>query len=430
MPDYPGKLLELKGIEHISNDHYLHIRLHHQQDFDILWKVDEFTADNIKTIFKEDSPYRYRLSFSKSKETQQDQYLGILTQTFRDKSEQFFFSCSLEYMDDLNHIRKCENIVDLNETRFRNIDLSPLKNAALGEKQVATPKIPRKRNYKIAYYSIALFALVGLIFWKQFLPIGSKASINEEVSAQSADPIELSTFEEDPADISPKEDRLEETEDLDTDMVEDEVIEEIEEIYVDKDIPFLELEKLKTYEIPKGMVAITFDDGPSIYSKRIVDTLNEYQIGATFFTIGRNVKKYPDELKYIHDNGYSIGSHTMNHVNLAKSSQDKQEEEVNSSMDLLREITGVDHILIRPPYGSFNKGFERLIEENQYKIVLWNNDPEDWKVQNADKIFHHIKNTRSSGAIILLHETKPVADALPRIIEYLQGLELEIVSLK
>lgn len=429
MPDYPGKLLELKGVEYISENYYLHIRLHHRQDFDLLWKVDNSTADNIKSIFKSDSRYRYRISFSKPTKPVENQFLGILTQTFRDESEQFFFMCSEEYMTNLNHIRNCENIGNLNEKVFSNLDLSPLKNPALDEQHTSDDE-PVKRNYKIAYYSIAILTLIGLLSWRYFFPMESKASFNEEASAQSAhateqsDPeieLEIETEEKQPEIIDAEvgEDLAEETQD-----------DENPSDNMDIALPNWELEKLKSYEVPKGMVALTFDDGPSIYSKKIVDILNEYEIGGTFFAIGRNVKKYPDELKYIYDNGYSIGSHTMNHVNLANASQDKLTEEVYTSMELLKEITGTEPVLFRPPYGSYNKKFEKLIEDNQYKIVLWNNDPEDWKVQNADKILQHIKNTKTSGAIILLHETKPVTDALPRIIEYLQGLDLEIVSLK
>ena len=96
----------------------------------------------------------------------------------------------------------------------------------------------------------------------------------------------------------------------------------------------------------------------------------------------------------------------------------------------MEEIIDEDVLLFRPPYGSYNKQLVDLAIEHEYKIVLWNNDPEDWKTRNPNKIFESIKNSNTSGAIILLHESQAVVDSLPKIIEYLQEQDLEIVNLK
>lgn len=77
-----------------------------------------------------------------------------------------------------------------------------------------------------------------------------------------------------------------------------------------------------------------------------------------------------------------------------------------------------------------NQNVKDLANQYGYKIILWNNDPEDWRNKDADAIVNHIKNTDISGSIILLHESQAVIDALPRIINYLKEQNLEIVSLK
>ncbi len=195
-------------------------------------------------------------------------------------------------------------------------------------------------------------------------------------------------------------------------------------------IPFIELDETITYSIEDGTVALTFDDGPSQYSMEIVDMLKKYEVGGTFFFIGQNIKKYPEHVKYVQSNGYSIGSHSLNHIDMPTTSYANQEKELVQSIELLEEITNEEVTLFRPPYGSFNKHIKDLIHENQYKMVLWNNDPEDWKTRDADKIFDDIQNSQISGSIILLHESQAVVDALPRIIEYLQQLDLKIVNLK
>ncbi len=120
----------------------------------------------------------------------------------------------------------------------------------------------------------------------------------------------------------------------------------------------------------------------------------------------------------------------MNHMNISTLSYDKQKNELIESIELLEEITGKKITLFRPPYGSLNKQMKDLVYEQQYKIVLWDNDPKDWKTRDADKIFNSIQNSNVSGSIILLHESQATIDALPRIIEYLQQLNLEIITLQ
>jgi peptidoglycan/xylan/chitin deacetylase (PgdA/CDA1 family) len=189
----------------------------------------------------------------------------------------------------------------------------------------------------------------------------------------------------------------------------------------------VEVEDLVTYSLQKGKVALTFDDGPSTQTVQIVDTLKEYGVGGTFFFVGQNVEKYPEHLLYTKLNGYSIASHSINHPDLRNLSTENQRYEVIGSIDLIEEIIEEEVTLFRPPYGAYDKRVMSLMEESNCKIVLWDNDPKDWESRNADSIFQHIQNTNVDGSIILFHETIATLEALPRIIEYLQSLDLEIV---
>ncbi|MNM93967.1 Peptidoglycan-N-acetylglucosamine deacetylase [compost metagenome] len=184
-----------------------------------------------------------------------------------------------------------------------------------------------------------------------------------------------------------------------------------------------------TYSIPKGRVALTFDDGPSKYTKDIVDILKEHEIGGTFFFVGKNVGHYSDSVKYVHNNGYSIGNHSMNHRNLVKLSNEKQEYEILDSNKLLEELIQEKVVLFRPPYGSKNAVTKEILIKNDKKMVLWNTDPEDWKSRDANAIYQAIAKSKVNGSIILLHESQATIDALPKIIKYLQSKQLEIVNL-
>jgi len=64
------------------------------------------------------------------------------------------------------------------------------------------------------------------------------------------------------------------------------------------------------------------------------------------------------------------------------------------------------------------------------RIFFWNRDTEDWKTKNSSKILNYVVTSKSSGSIILLHESHEVVDTLPKIIEHLQAQELQIVNLK
>lgn len=192
----------------------------------------------------------------------------------------------------------------------------------------------------------------------------------------------------------------------------------------------LELENDLTYSIPEGHVALTFDDGPSKYSVQIIDTLKQHGVGATFFYIGYNVVKYPDVVRHAYSNGFSIGSHSMNHVKMSKVSYGKQVEELLQSTKAIEEITNEKVSLFRPPYGAMNEQTKQMLHNYQSKMIMWNKDPKDWKTKDPEKIFHYISNSEASGSIILLHESQAVIDVLPRIIEHLKAQNLNVVGLK
>ncbi len=120
----------------------------------------------------------------------------------------------------------------------------------------------------------------------------------------------------------------------------------------------------------------------------------------------------------------------MTHPNLASLTYNDQIAEIQQSTKVIEEIINDEVILFRPPYEAFNEETEKIIQENNYKMILWNQDPEDWKTRDADKIYHYIQNIDASGSIILLHESQAVIDALPRILEHLNKQGLKIVNLK
>lgn len=418
MTVYHGKLLELKAIKKVSQKIFLQVRLSCKENLDIYLEIDEFTSKNISINIEGNKNYKYRLSFNNYFDTARKQYISTLTRTYLNHSDNISFSCSEEYINMLASIKDIQDISDLDKLSFisRNLESIDGKQEQLELTQDIKSKVNIQKPLRLILLSLGA---IFIIFFSYLNIISSnETNIHKKVLAES---IKLGN------EVNTKED---ESLDL-TDYILDKDSMSSEDIFLNQsNINFIELDETITYSLPKGNVALTFDDGPSQYTTEIADVLKKYGIGGTFFFTGKNAERYPDSVKYVQSNGYSIGSHSINHLNMPTLSYTDQEIELLQSIELLKKITNVEITLFRPPYGSFNEHIKDLINGNKYKMVLWNNDPKDWKTRNADRILDDIQSSDVSGSIILLHESQAVIDALPNIIEYLQQFDLEIVNLK
>lgn len=178
-------------------------------------------------------------------------------------------------------------------------------------------------------------------------------------------------------------------------------------------------------------VAITFDDGPYLLTEKYIEILKAYDIRATFFLIGVQVEKYPDDAKMIIDNGYEIGIHSYNHKKLTNMSIDSIETDLIKSLETIEKIARETDIrFFRPPFGSFNDSVIETAKKHNLTTVLWCVDPQDWQKDDSEQIARHVIEKANNGAIILLHEGRQgTLEALPRIIEGLWKKGFEIVSL-
>ena len=160
----------------------------------------------------------------------------------------------------------------------------------------------------------------------------------------------------------------------------------------DKD---LEMEEVKK-------IAITFDDGPHpSYTAQLLDGLKERGIQATFFVTGEHAELHPDIIERMFNEGHLIGNHTYSHIQLTKSNRDKFRDELIKTNEILKEITGEEIQYVRPPYGSWDKSFEK--ELNMFP-VLWTVDPLDWSSRNVGRITEKIVSKTGENDIILMHD--------------------------
>lgn len=149
-------------------------------------------------------------------------------------------------------------------------------------------------------------------------------------------------------------------------------------------------------------IAITFDDGPHpSYTEQLLDGLKERGIHATFFVTGEHAELHPDIIKRMQEEGHLIGNHTYSHIQFTRGNREKFKEELVKTNEIIKEITGEDVQFVRPPYGSWDKNFEK--ELNMFP-VLWNVDPLDWCSGNVSCIVERIVSKAGENDIILMHD--------------------------
>lgn len=178
-------------------------------------------------------------------------------------------------------------------------------------------------------------------------------------------------------------------------------------------------------EVPK--IALTFDDGPSKeWTALLLDGLRERNVKATFFLIGENAKACPDLVRRMAEEGHLIGNHTYHHVELTQISEDEARVELNSTSDLIEEITGERPEYMRPPFGSWQRSLEAEIP---MLPVLWSIDPLDWTTENTDEIVNQVVTEAEENDIILLHDCyKSSVEAGLRIVDILQKEGFQFVT--
>lgn len=184
----------------------------------------------------------------------------------------------------------------------------------------------------------------------------------------------------------------------------------------------------KVIDPTKPVVALTFDDGPSKYTKEIIDILKEYDANATFFVLGNKVKLYQETIRQSIANGNEIGNHSYNHKQLTKLSVSELKEQIDKTQDILKQYTGYTPRLLRPTYGAIN---QKVRSNTDLSIVLWNIDPKDWKIKDSETIANNVLTKVSDRDIILMHDTKKrtveaVKIIVPALIE--QGYQLVTIS--
>lgn len=171
----------------------------------------------------------------------------------------------------------------------------------------------------------------------------------------------------------------------------------------------IEMGEIKEITDPKEkykdskLLALTFDDGPSDYTNRLLDILKAKGIKATFFALGSRADYYPNIIRREAEEGHEVESHTYTHRNLSTISAGEVSSEVNSAAQSICNALGKQDCTsyVRPPYGAVNSTVRSVIKE---PLIGWSVDSLDWWSRDAEQVRAEVLSHVFDGAIVLMHD--------------------------
>lgn len=166
-------------------------------------------------------------------------------------------------------------------------------------------------------------------------------------------------------------------------------------------------------------VYLTFDDGPiPEVTPWVLDILDRYQVKATFFMVGENVRHHPDVYRQVLARGHAVGNHTYNHLQgLGCRTRDY--------MANVRKASGlIQGRLFRPPHGHVRFSQFRNLRNAGYKVVMWDVVTRDYSPHMTPQdVLRNVQRYVRNGSIIVFHDSLKAEQnmrwAMPRAVEWL-----------
>ena len=167
-------------------------------------------------------------------------------------------------------------------------------------------------------------------------------------------------------------------------------------------------------------VYLTFDDGPiPEVTPWVLDVLDHYEVKATFFMVGDNIRKHPAEFEMVKARGHRLGNHTFNHIGGLRHGISSYVRNVDRANEYLHTD------LFRPPHGWMKWG-QYIFVKQRYRVVMWDLVTRDYSTRlNGRDVLLNVRRYARPGSIITFHDSLKSHDnllsALPRAIEWLQS---------
>ena len=194
---------------------------------------------------------------------------------------------------------------------------------------------------------------------------------------------------------------------------------------------------------------LTFDDGPiPEVTPWVLEQLKTYHAKATFFCIGENIEKHPEIFRQLLSAGHSVANHTYNHLNGWKTPADEFLQNVLLAQETIlksgQKTSGTEELeapgsvqkehqntsfeakktfLFRPPYGRITGKQARLLEQYNFKIIMWDVISRDYeKNLSPENCLNIILKHTEAGSLLVFHDSlkaeKNLKEVLPQVLEY------------
>jgi peptidoglycan/xylan/chitin deacetylase (PgdA/CDA1 family) len=162
---------------------------------------------------------------------------------------------------------------------------------------------------------------------------------------------------------------------------------------------------IKPAELPKYLIALTFDDGPDLtFTPMVLDKLEKYGVAATFFVVGRLIdEETAPLLRRAFDMGNDIENHSWSHPHMSRITAEEVIEEIDKTSDKIEEVVGVRPSFFRPPFFDTAMHMRNLVD---LPFIMAGIDPRDWAANaTAERIARDILDQAECGGVILLHDS-------------------------
>jgi peptidoglycan/xylan/chitin deacetylase (PgdA/CDA1 family) len=188
----------------------------------------------------------------------------------------------------------------------------------------------------------------------------------------------------------------------------------------------------------ENKVYLTFDDGPTPeITEWILQELQKHQAKATFFCIGKNIKKQPELFAKLIGEGHAIGNHTFNHLKGWNASTEKYLENTEwCNLEIQEfEIPKTKTKLFRPPYGKIKSSQSKKLRALGYKIIMWDVLSADFdQAISPEQCLKNVLEKVESGSIIVFHDSVKAFPnleyTLPKALEFLEkkGFVFDVIK--
>jgi peptidoglycan/xylan/chitin deacetylase (PgdA/CDA1 family) len=184
-------------------------------------------------------------------------------------------------------------------------------------------------------------------------------------------------------------------------------------------------------------IALTFDDGPHPRdTPQILDVLAKHNIHATFFLVGQYAEQHPKLVKRIHDSGHQLALHCYRHIPFPMENVSTLQGQLNRARTAIANACDIPPETIRdirPPYGLFTSKTLSLLNEWDYRLVMWSSIPQHW-MQPTNWTIKQILDEAVPGTILVLHDGHghggKVASIVDTIVPKLKAISFRFIKIE